>query len=303
LRKAQQLVKDKILSKFSKFQDAFKFIDKDSSGAITREELLLNLDELQLGTMIRQEVKENLIDFIDMDDGGKIEFKEYARVFTADDVMTKAPLKPIATKQVRQSYGRQRTDDRPGSGGSSARGHSPAGSVSGQNSGQNNQKFAWNSDRITHELVCKFDQFTRRREDHMRKLLWTFGSDPAFENADSSSAIRVSPKNFNRVCDRFGLVCTEQQAQEIFTSHGLPKDGCNMYTLAKTFLNTNDANPGAHKGRRRLAPVEQRARTADPFKLARLPDNAWRSHMDGAAANAPFATTLPVPPIAAAPAE
>ena len=134
----------------------------------------------------------------------------------------------------------------------------------------------------------------------MRKLLWTFGSDPAFENADSSSAIKVSPKNFNRVCDRFGLVCTERQAHEIFNSHGLPANGCNLYTLAKTFLNTNDANP-VQQGRRRLAPVEPRSPIADPFKLARLPDNAWRSHTDGAAANAPFAT---LPPIAApAPAE
>jgi len=115
LRKAQQLVKDKILTKFSKFQDAFKFIDKDRSGTITREELMLNLDELQLGTMIKQEVKENLVDFIDIDDGGsKIEYKEYARVFSADDVMTMAPLKTFAAKQVRSSLGRQRMDDMPG---------------------------------------------------------------------------------------------------------------------------------------------------------------------------------------------
>ena len=70
------------------------------------------------------------------------------------------------------------------------------------------KRFAWNSERIAHELVCKFDQFTRRREDHMRKLLWTFGSDPCFESSNKN-AIHVSPNNFNRVCDRFGLVCDE----------------------------------------------------------------------------------------------
>ena len=89
------------------------------------------------------------------------------------------------------------------------------------------KKFAWESGRIAHELVCKFDQFTRRREDHMRKLLWTFGSDPCFESANKN-AIHVSPSNFNRVCDRFGLVCDEGQAKEIFASHNLPSDGCNL---------------------------------------------------------------------------
>ena len=39
-----------------------------------------------------------------------------------------------------------------------------------------------------------------------------FGSDPTFESKDgNNSAIQVSPQNFNRVCDRFGLVCDEKQ--------------------------------------------------------------------------------------------
>jgi len=115
MRKAQQMVKEKILTKFSKFQEAFKFIDKDRSGTITREELMLNIDELQLGTMIKQEVKENLVDFIDVDDGGtKIEYKEYARVFSADDVMSMAPLKAVAPRQAHQGFGRHKMDDMPG---------------------------------------------------------------------------------------------------------------------------------------------------------------------------------------------
>ena len=47
-------------------------------------------------------------------------------------------------------------------------------------------KFAWNADRIAHELVCKFDQFTYKQEDHIRKLLWTVGTDPSFEPAYAS---------------------------------------------------------------------------------------------------------------------
>ena len=133
---------------------------------------------------------------------------------------------------------------------------------------ESQKKFAWGSERIAHELVCKFDQFTRRQEvrgaqiaargplatparphtaaahasrppallssqDHMRKLLWTFGTDPYFENAGEGdghrrSGITVTPANFDRVCDRFGLVCSLEHANEIFERHNLPKDGCNM---------------------------------------------------------------------------
>ena len=67
----------------------------------------------------------------------------------------------------------------------------------------------------------------------MRKLLWTFGTDPYFENAGEGdghrrSGITVTPANFDRVCDRFGLVCSLEHANEIFERHNLPKDGCNM---------------------------------------------------------------------------
>ena len=52
------------------------------------------------------------------------------------------------------------------------------------------KKFAWNSERIAHELVCKFDQFTRRREDHMRKLLWTVSARSA---SNPSTQQRLKP--------------------------------------------------------------------------------------------------------------
>ena len=35
----------------------------------------------------------------------------------------------------------------------------------------------------------------------MRKLLWTFGSDPEFESYENKNAIMISPSNFHRVCD------------------------------------------------------------------------------------------------------
>jgi len=160
------------------------------------------------------------------------------------------------------------------------------------------QSFAWDSERIAHELVCKFDQFTRRREDHMRKLLWTFGSDPSFESGGSNkNAIHVSPNNFHRVCDRFGLVCDQQQAHEIFASHNLPAEGCNMYTLAKNFLDTEEGltrqRGGGHRSLAAMRNIEPGPPLKDPFKHAKLPDNAWRDHRATGAAAAPFAVTLP----------
>ena len=140
----------------------------------------------------------------------------------------------------------------------------------------------------------------------MRKLLWTFGSDPNLMTDNSNpSQVSISPANFNRVCDRFGLVCNEQQAREIFEKRGLPAEGCNLYTLAKTFLDTEGSGltrqsrktPGAlvapeHPGRLAKAQPPPADRP-DPFKLARLPDSAWRDHqrLTGAAA-APFATAF-----------
>ena len=87
------------------------------------------------------------------------------------------------------------------------------------------------------------------------------------------------------------------QAHEIFKSHNLPGEGCNLYTLAKNFLDTNDGVLNRRKG----PPINQSQPTGqlDPFKLARLPDNAWREHRQTGAAGAPFAVTLP--PIASPP--
>ena len=121
----------------------------------------------------------------------------------------------------------------------------------------------------------------------MRKLLWTFGSDPEFESYENKNAIMISPSNFHRVCDRFGLACTRTQAHEIFSSHGLPAEGCNMYTLAKRFNDAGRIDGGIGKRKEeRLDPSARPTRTlgggaADPFKLARLADDAWKAHRTG----------------------
>ena len=159
--------------------------------------------------------------------------------------------------------------------GGGAAGDAPRGGIEQLPTSQ--KKFAWGAERIAHELVCKFDQFTRRREDHMRKLLWTFGTDPYFESANKN-AILVSPQNFNRVCDRFGLLCTEEEASKIFKNHGLPQDGCNMYTLAKNFLDTPDDTIVRKKAGGPTKARPPPGPRVDPFKLARLPDSAWKEY-------------------------
>ena len=51
--------------------------------------------------------------------------------------------------------------------------------------------------------------------------------------------MNVTPQNFNRVCDRFAIVCDEEQAKEIFSSHGLSPEGCNIYSLATSLNNAS----------------------------------------------------------------
>ncbi|KAL1521616.1 hypothetical protein AB1Y20_021275 [Prymnesium parvum] len=188
-------------------------------------------------------------------------------------------------------------------------------------------KFAWAPDRIAHELVCKLDQFTHRREDHMRKLLWTIGTDPLFDPAatgDSSNrnSILITPQNFGRICSRFGLVCSEKDANTIFEHHRLPKEGCNMYTLTSKFLESSTETAALVRKSHKtvLIPTSERKHEErlrhcdpfkpprahepipdiprrDPFKLARMPDKAWSEYRAGIGAGA-GSSRDPLPPIA-----
>lgn len=101
------------------------------------------------------------------------------------------------------------------------------------------ERFAWGSDRIASALLSKMDSFTARHEDHTRKLLWTFGTDPHFkESAAQRKSMQVTPQNFPHVCNRFGIACNENQANEIFARHGLPAEGCSMQKLTSKFIDT-----------------------------------------------------------------
>jgi len=101
-------------------------------------------------------------------------------------------------------------------------------------SGIARSKFAWGSERISNALLSKFDTFTARNEDYTRKLLWTFGTDEVLTGG--TSQIRITPTNMPRVCDRFGIACTEAQAAEIFEKHRLPLEGCTVQQLTSAFI-------------------------------------------------------------------
>ena len=161
-------------------------------------------------------------------------------------------------------------------------------------------KFAWSSERIAHELVCKFDHFTRRREDHLNKLMWAVASDPNFDGigcgtkggrhpvpAKNDANVRVTPGNFPRICHRFGLSCSEKEAAEIFHRHNLPADGSvNMYTLAKQMRALSEGKDTGQMLRecenaifgtpapRPVTPKVER----DPYRLAKLPQTSWDEH-------------------------
>merc|ERR1740117_2209321 len=150
---------------------------------------------------------------------------------------------------------------------------------------QSKGDFAWGSDRIAHELAHKLDQFTRRPEDGVRKLLWTVGTDHGYESK-SRNSISVTPKNLTGLCNRFGLACNDGQAQQIFERHRLPRDGCNVHTLSTHLLNphVDTAQLARAEGRRALGnPYASSTRfsfaqgprtprmSKDPFKMAKLP--------------------------------
>ena len=151
------------------------------------------------------------------------------------------------------------------------------------------RKFAWGHERISHALLSKFDQFTARQEDHTRKLLWTIGTDPNFKDHSQRNAIRLTPANFPHVCNRFGIHCEPNQAEQIFEHHGLPKEGCSVSRLSASFIDSkvDTANVVRDQARRMhgdvarprgairpQTPVKQHS----PYHHAFFIENAWKAH-------------------------
>jgi len=92
LRKLHEQVRSRITAKYGKhsFSSAFKWIDADRTGSITREEFKEALKQLNLAG-VREPILDTLCDFIDQDHSGSFGYSEFARVLSADDVMQMAP--------------------------------------------------------------------------------------------------------------------------------------------------------------------------------------------------------------------
>lgn len=86
LREAQKALAGELQEKYVRMTDAFKFIDSDRTGKLGREEIKRLMIEFNI-VDIREETIENLIDFADFDGDGVINYAEFARVLTADDVL------------------------------------------------------------------------------------------------------------------------------------------------------------------------------------------------------------------------
>jgi hypothetical protein len=150
-------------------------------------------------------------------------------------------------------------------------------------------KFAWGTERIASSLLTKMDQFSARQEDHTRKLLWTLGTDQNFKETGSKGALRVTPQNFPRMCDRFGISCDEAHARDVFRQVGLPADGCSVNTLTRQLINSDVKMATAVRDQaRRVHGDAARPATAvrqhtpppphQPFKVASLPSTAWANY-------------------------
>ena len=86
MRYAQQQLRQELEEKYSSITKAFKFIDADRTGKLEREEVKRLLVEFNI-VNVRDDAIETLIDFADHDGDGEINYAEFARILTADDVM------------------------------------------------------------------------------------------------------------------------------------------------------------------------------------------------------------------------
>ena len=89
VRYAQRKLREELEEKYSTVTKAFKFIDADRTGKLEREEVKRLLVEFNI-VDVSDGAIESLIDFADFDGDGEINYAEFARILTADDVVRHA---------------------------------------------------------------------------------------------------------------------------------------------------------------------------------------------------------------------
>ena len=78
----------------------FRVIDEDKSGACTRGEMRQLVLNLNLESIVRPIVIEELINLMDVDGDGEIMYKEFARVITAEDLFNLEKLRERAPPEA-----------------------------------------------------------------------------------------------------------------------------------------------------------------------------------------------------------
>lgn len=91
IRKCASRIKEKLLDKFGTLHKAFKAIDEDRSGFITRDELDYYL--IVINIVEKAEVVDALFETIDADESGSFDFQEFTRVMSSGDIFAMAEIK------------------------------------------------------------------------------------------------------------------------------------------------------------------------------------------------------------------
>ena len=74
----------------SRFRQIFRKMDEDKNGWADKEEMRMLPMMTGLEMFVRPVVMEELIHFMDIDGDGRILYKEFVKIFTADDIFDAA---------------------------------------------------------------------------------------------------------------------------------------------------------------------------------------------------------------------
>ena len=99
LQNAQKAIKERLLTKYKNVQQAIRAIDTKGDGLISRDEVVAMLHKFQLikhtdyytGAVVGEitmACADTLIDLVDNDKSGTLNYNEFTRVIVAEDIMT-----------------------------------------------------------------------------------------------------------------------------------------------------------------------------------------------------------------------
>lgn len=98
MRSAQGKVRDMLFERGG-LTKMFRAIDEDKSGACSRQEVRQLIMNLNLESIIRPAILEELINLMDVDGDDSIKYNEFARVCTSDDVFDMKELVQLQVKE------------------------------------------------------------------------------------------------------------------------------------------------------------------------------------------------------------